>query len=74
MSDPLNQLAEALGCILARTLHRESMQQEAMQKQFDELDAVAARTQHPPDCEGGEHAGGDIRAIQQRLAEPEVCG
>lgn len=73
MADPLAQLADSLGCILARTLYREHRQQEARQRERDELDAVAVRTQHLVPNRGDENAGGDLRAIQQRAAEPKVC-
>lgn len=64
MNDPLMQLADALGRILAHTLYREQKEQEAMQRQLDELDAIAARTQHLAPIEGTEYASGDLRAIQ----------
>ncbi len=73
MVDPLEQLANSLGCILARTLYREHREQESMQRELDELDAVAARTQHLAPTEGEEDARGDLRTVQQRSAEPEVC-
>ncbi len=73
MADPLEQLADSLGRILARTLYREHLEQEARQHFLDELDAVAARTQHPAPAGGSDNARGTVRKIQQRLTEPEVC-
>ncbi len=73
MADPLEQLADSLGRILARTLYREHLEQESRQRQLDELDAIAARTQHLAPTGDSEDASSDLRAIQQRSAEPEVC-
>lgn len=73
MTDPLEQLADSLGRILARTLYREHLLQEARQREFDELDAIAQRTQHLAPTEGIHDASGHLRAVQQRTAEPEVC-
>lgn len=64
MTDPLAQLADSLGCILARTLYREHLEQEARQRQFDELDAASARTQHLAPAGDTEDARGDLCEIQ----------
>ena len=60
MADPLEKLADSLGCILARTLYREQLEQEVRQKQLDELDAIASRTQQQGPVEGTEDASGDL--------------
>jgi hypothetical protein len=64
MADPLEQLADSLGCILARTLYREHREQESRQRELEELDAVAARTQHLAPTEGTADARGDLRKVQ----------
>ncbi|KWT66692.1 hypothetical protein APY04_2323 [Hyphomicrobium sulfonivorans] len=74
MDDSIKQVASALGRILAHEFYREAKELEAMQREVEALDAASTGQHDSPELkEATDHARGDIRSVQQRLAEPEVC-